>query len=79
MDYLEVNKICPHHSNQVAASVLSDQLLLAVLLHDDRAQSTAQHDERTIRLLFLSETHRQLMFTDEKRGVFLECRRDDGD
>lgn len=35
----------PYHSNQVTTSILSYQLLLAVLLHDYRAQSTAEHDE----------------------------------
>lgn len=57
--------ICPgsHHSNQVASSILSNQLLLPILLHDYGTQSTAQHNESTVWFLFLSGKTKQQSFT----------------
>lgn len=52
---LDIVLLSTHHSDQVATSVLSDQLLLPILLHDDGPQSTTQHDEGTVGLLLLPE------------------------
>lgn len=59
----------PYHSNQVTTSILSYQLLLAVLLHDYRAQSTAEHDECAVWFLSLpvkySENFHQLQICQQ--------------
>lgn len=47
----------PYHSNEVAASVLSYELLLPVFLQDYRAQSTTQHYESAVGFLSLPDKY----------------------
>lgn len=44
-----------HHTDQVTATVLSSQLLLPIILCNDRTQSTTENNEGAVGLVSLSK------------------------